>query len=69
MVTLLETFLKAHGIKPAVLARKSGYCRQHLLRIRLGEQEPTRPCIKAIAVACRQLSRKRVKATDLFDLG
>ncbi len=69
MVTRLESFIRANGIKPAALARKSGYCRQHLLRIRFGEQEPTRPCIKAIAVACRQLSRKRVKATDLFDLG
>jgi hypothetical protein len=62
--TRLESFLKAHGIEPASLAKKSGYCRQHLLRIRLGEQEPTRPCIKAISIACRQ----RVKATDLLAL-
>ncbi len=68
MPTRLESFLKSRGIKPAHLARESGYSRQHLLRIRLGKMEPTRRCIAAIAAACRRLSGEQVRASDLFDL-
>jgi predicted transcriptional regulator len=68
MPTRLETFIKSRGIKPAHLARESGYSRQHLLRIRMGRMEPTRRCIAAIAAACRRLSHEAVKAADLFDL-
>jgi hypothetical protein len=67
--TRLEAFLKGHGIKPARLARECGYSRQHLLRLRLGRMEPTRRCIAAIVVACRRIMGRRVRATDLFDLG
>ena len=67
-MTKLETYLQARGLKPADLARESGYSRQHLLRVRMGRMEPTRKCIKAVAGACRRLSHKRVKAADLFDL-
>ena len=66
--TALETFLKSRGIKPAHLARESGYSRQHLLRIRMGRMEPTRRCIAAIVTACRKLSGEAVRATDLFTL-
>ena len=68
MLTKLEHFLKTRGIKPAYLARESGYSRQHLLRIRMGRMEPTRRCIAAIVAACRRLSREPVRAADLFDL-
>ena len=68
MPTRLESFLKSRGIKPAHLARESGYSRQHLLRIRLGRMEPTRRCIAAIAAACRRLSGENVRVTELFDL-
>jgi predicted transcriptional regulator len=66
--TRLESFIKSRGIKPAHLARESGYSRQHLLRIRLGRMEPTRRCIAAIAAACRRLSGEPVRASQLFDL-
>ena len=68
MPTRLEAFLKSRAIKPAHLARESGYSRQHLLRIRMGRMEPTRRCIAAIVGACRRLSRETVRAVDLFDL-
>lgn len=68
MPTRLETWLKSRGIKPAHLARESGYSRQHLLRIRMGRMEPTRRCIAAIVAASRRLSREPVRAADLFDL-
>jgi predicted transcriptional regulator len=64
----LESFIKSRGIKPAHLARESGYSRQHLLRIRMGRMEPTRRCIAAVAAACRRLSGEPVRASELFDL-
>jgi len=68
MTTRLEKFLKSRRVKPAHLARESGYSRQHLLRIRMGRMEPTRRCIAAISAACRRLSGEPVRASDLFDL-
>lgn len=68
MRSKLEAYLKSRGIKPAHLARESGYSRQHLLRIRMGRMEPTRRCIAAIVAACRKLSHEPVHAADLFDL-
>jgi hypothetical protein len=67
--TRLDQWLVAHKVKPARLAYMSDYSRQHLLRIRKGEMEPTRKCIAAIVVAARKLSREAVKASELFDLG
>ena len=66
--TRLESFIRSRGIKPAHLARESGYSRQHLLRIRMGRMEPTRRCIAAIAAACRRLSGEGVRASELFEL-
>lgn len=65
----LEHFLKSARIKPAHLARESGYSRQHLLRIRTGRMEPTRRCIAAIVSACRRMTGDPVMANDLFELG
>ena len=67
--TRLEHYLKARGVKPAYLARESGYSRQHLLRVRMGRMEPTRKCIGAIVAALRRLTRERIEARDVFDLG
>jgi hypothetical protein len=64
----LEHFLKSRGIKPAHLARESGYSRQFLLRIRLGRITPTRRCVAEILRACRRLARGPIHASDLFDL-
>jgi predicted transcriptional regulator len=69
MATRLEQFLKSRRIKPAHLARESGYSRQHLLRVRMGRMEPTRRCIAAIVAACRRMSGEPVLASDLFELG
>jgi hypothetical protein len=63
-----ERFLRSRGIRPAHLARESGYSRQHLLGIRLCRIEPTRTCIADIVAACRRLTREPVHASDLFDL-
>jgi DNA-binding phage protein len=67
-MTRLEAFLKSKGIKPAHVAHYSGYSRQHLLRVRKGEMEPTRKCIAAIVKAVRHILREPVRASDLFEL-
>ena len=67
-VTRLEKFLKSRDIRPAHLAKASGYSRQHVLRIRMGRMEPTRRCIAAITAACRELSGEDVRAAQLFVL-
>jgi predicted transcriptional regulator len=67
-MTKLEQFIKSRDLRPAHVARESGYSRQHLLRIRKGSMEPTRRCIAAIVAACRRLSRETIRASDLFDL-
>ena len=65
MPTRLEQYLKTRGIKPAHLARESGYSRQHLLRIRMGRMEPTRRCIAAIIAAVRLRSTLKKIARGL----
>jgi transcriptional regulator with XRE-family HTH domain len=64
----LQQFLSEKGIRPAALARVSGISRQHLLRLRKGEMEPTRPAIVALARACQLLLHEQVRADELFDL-
>lgn len=64
----LERFLRRQKIRPAHLAKASGYSRQHILRLRRGTMEPTRKCIKAIREACCRLTQKRIRVTTLFDL-
>src|SRR5437016_9852510 len=67
MPTRLETFIKSRGIKPAHLARESGYSRQHLLRIRFGRMLPSLACIASIVIAARRLTRERVRPEQLFE--
>ena len=66
--TKLERFLKQNKLKPAWVAREAGCSRQHLLRIRAGTMEPTRPVIRALRIAVRQLLQRRVRPEELFDL-
>lgn len=66
--TRLEHFLRSRGIRPAHLARESGYSRQLLLGIRLGRVEPTSRCVASLVGACQRLAREAIHARDLFDL-
>lgn len=65
--TKLDAYLKAHGVKPAHLARESGYSRQHLLRIRLGKMQPSSRCAAAIVVALSRMTGEAVTLRHLFD--
>lgn len=66
--TRFEQFLRSRGIKPAHLARESGYSRRFLLGLRLGRIQPARCCIARVTQACRRLTREPVRTPDLFDL-
>jgi len=65
--TVLDCFLRSHGIKSATLARESMYSREHLLHLRIGSVEPSLACIVAIVSACRRLTCELVKPERLFD--
>jgi len=67
----LGQFLATNGIVPNELADSSGISRQHLCRLRYGRAEPTRPTMIWLTIACRRLlgGRRRVRITELFDLG
>ncbi len=69
--TRLYRFLRDNDIKPNTLADVTGISRQHLLRLRKGMAEPTRPVMIWLTIACRHLlgKRRRVRITELFDLG
>lgn len=66
----LGRFILDNDIRPNELADVAGISRQHLVRLRFGLAEPTRPVMIWLTVACRRMLRpKRVRITDLFDLG
>ena len=67
----LGRFMLENGLKPLQVADATGISRQHLDRLRFGTAEPTRPLMIWITVACRRLirRRRRVRITELFDLG
>lgn len=71
MQTRLGAFIEAHSLKPNEIADVTGISRQHLLRLRFGQCEPTRPVMIWLTIACRHLlgGRRRVRITELFDLG
>lgn len=64
--TLLESYLRSRGIRPAHLARECGYERTHLLRIRMGRIEPTPARAVGVVYALRRLAREAVVLTDVF---
>jgi len=68
-ITRLESFMRANEIKPAHLARSSGYSRQHLMRLRKGTMEPTRRVMVALAEASSYITHRAVQVWQLFDLG
>lgn len=67
-MTKLEQFLRENNLRPGAIAKQAGYSRQHLLRLRRGEMEPTRASMVAIAAACAHLLGRSVHCSDLFDL-
>jgi transcriptional regulator with XRE-family HTH domain len=67
-VARLDTFIKNAGVKPSKLAERAGVSRQHLLRLRRGQMEPTRRMMVALANAASQMCRRTVFTVELFEL-
>lgn len=68
MLTRLEIFRLSRGITPEALNAECSYSRQHILRVRLGQHEPSRDFIAATVSAMRRLSLEDVRADDLYEL-
>ncbi|MDP9194669.1 MAG: helix-turn-helix transcriptional regulator [Acidobacteriota bacterium] len=66
--TRLDTFMKARGIKPAKLARVAYISRQHLMRVRTGEGDPTRHVMVRLMMACTLILHRKIRMDELFDL-
>jgi Cro/C1-type helix-turn-helix DNA-binding protein len=65
----LGVFLRDNKVKPNELADVTGISRQHVMRLRYGTSEPTRPLMIWLTIACRRMLNRRVRITELFDLG
>ncbi len=67
-VTRLDTFLRENNLKPAKVAREAGISRQHLLRIRKAQADPTVMTAKRIRDACGRLLTRSVRLVDVFEV-
>jgi tetratricopeptide (TPR) repeat protein len=67
-LTRLEIIRISRGVDPRDLDRETGYSRQHILRVRMGESEPTRSCMAAIISALRRLTLEALGPEDVFEL-
>jgi len=64
--TPLDSWLRANGIKPFRLARKSGMSRQTISRLRRGLGSGTPRTRQKLIAACAALIRRPVTAVELF---
>jgi hypothetical protein len=63
----LDRFLKEEGIGPSEFARMSGYSRQHVYLVRIGEKQPSTRFISAALHAAHVIKRKRYRADQIFE--
>lgn len=66
--TPLERFIRSRHLKARHVAAEADVSRAHLLRIREGKMEPTRPLMVRITKACACLTGEPLSVADLFDL-
>lgn len=65
--TPFDRWLRAHGVRPALLARKAKLSRPTVLRLRKGS--PGRAGTRArLAAACSALIGRRVKEAEVFGI-
>lgn len=67
-MTRLEAFIEREGIQPKELATIARVSRQHLLRIRQGQMDPTRHVVVRLTMACAILLQRLVDPDELFNL-
>jgi len=64
--TRLDAFIRSRRIKPVLLARASGYSRQHILRLRRGVMVPSARCAARLVLALRELTAELVTLHTVF---
>lgn len=67
LLTRLDLFIKKRRVRKLPLARAAGYTRQHLLRMRLGHQEPSRRFILDMTKALSAATGEAIKPGQLFE--
>jgi tetratricopeptide (TPR) repeat protein len=67
LLTRLELYLRSTNLRLLEVVQLSGVTRQHFLRLRMGEGNPTVGTILAVTGAARKLSGERVKPGVLFE--
>jgi hypothetical protein len=68
LVTRFELALRQHpAVRIAALSNGAAYARQHLLRLRMGDAEPSRRAVIAITAEFARLSGEAVTADQLFE--
>lgn len=68
-LTRLGTFIGEHDLKPHRVADLVGISREHFRKLCSGESEPTQKVMIWITLACGRLLDRRVRMSELFDLG
>jgi transcriptional regulator with XRE-family HTH domain len=69
MQTRLAEFMAANDISRIRLAVRAGISVQHVGELKAGRSDPRRPTMNALARSARSILRRRVRVTELFDLG
>lgn len=64
--TTLARFMNSNKLKAAAVAREAGVSRQHLYRIRNGDDDPSMMTAMRIRDACGRLLFRRVSIDELF---
>jgi tetratricopeptide (TPR) repeat protein len=67
LLTRLDLFIKRRRVRKLPLARAAGYSRQHLLRMRLGQQEPSRRFVLDMTQALSAATGEAIKPGQLFE--
>jgi DNA-binding XRE family transcriptional regulator len=68
-VNRLGDFMREHGISDVRLATRAGITPQRLCNVRRDKSDPPLTTMRALAVAVSEIVRRKVRVTELFDLG
>lgn len=68
MHTKLRSFMDRHSVPVGELADKAALSRRQLTNLRKGTSEPTISTARDLASALTELTGKRVRVADIFDL-
>ena len=61
VITRQQTFLTGNGIRPARGGPRGGSQQGHLLCVRKGVAEPTRPVLIAVAATCSRIQQRSLR--------